>query len=193
MSAGKPAFDDLLVASPTKFRDRQASTYTVSSRPAARDGISAELHTAANSAVTSDVQDKDQSSIASAPVIPELPSLHIDRQSASISGYAPGALGQGPNFAAGTPGTVVRETYFEDSYGPRPVEDEDAPSFRLKRRLAISFFGFFCTGWSDGITGMVLPLFEDTYHANYLTVSLLFVAQTVGYGLLGLTPIEITK
>lgn len=28
---------------------------------------------------------------------------------------------------------------------------------------------------------MVLPLFEETYHANYLTVSLLFVAQTVGY------------
>ncbi|KAG8698957.1 hypothetical protein FRC09_006918, partial [Ceratobasidium sp. 395] len=183
MSAGKPAFDDLLVASPTNFRDHRASTHTVSSRPAASGEISAELHTAANSAVISDVQDKDQGSIASAPVIQELPSLHIDRQSASISGCVPGALGQGPNSAVGTPGTVVRETYFEDSYGPRPVEPEDAPSSRLKRRLAISFFGFFCTGWSDGITGMVLPLFEDTYHANYLTVSLLFVAQTIGYAI----------
>lgn len=30
------------------------------------------------------------------------------------------------------------------------------------------------------VTGTVLPRFEETYHVDYLTVSLLFIASTVG-------------
>ncbi|KAG9085361.1 hypothetical protein FS749_004473 [Ceratobasidium sp. UAMH 11750] len=151
MSAGEPAFDDLLEGSPTNLRDRRGSVHTVSSGLAARDKISAEPHPAANSVVTPPVQDEHQGSIICAPALSELPRLHIDRQSANISGYAPGSLSQWRHSTASTPGIAFQETYFEDSYGPRSIGDEDTPSPpRLKRRLAISFFGFFCTGWSDG-------------------------------------------
>ncbi|KAG9127709.1 hypothetical protein FRC07_010632 [Ceratobasidium sp. 392] len=145
MSAGGPAFDNLLEASPTNSRDLRASPCTISSRPATSDEISAELRTTANS-VNLDAQAKDQGSIAGVPVLSELPSLHIDRQSANISGYAPGALGQGHNSTASTPGVAARETYFEDSYGPPTVRGEYIPNPpRLKRRLAISLSEYFCT------------------------------------------------
>ncbi|KAG9128496.1 hypothetical protein FRC07_009720 [Ceratobasidium sp. 392] len=115
------------------------------------------------------------------PTLSQLPSLYIDKQSASISGYTPGTLTpgySGPN----TPAVTAREAYFEDSF-TAPILEHTVEAVRLKRRLAVSFFGFFCAGWSDGITGTILPRFEETYHVSYLVVSLLFVASTFGFAI----------
>ncbi|KAG8684554.1 hypothetical protein FRC08_013630, partial [Ceratobasidium sp. 394] len=100
------------------------------------------------------------------PTLSQLPNLYIDKQSAGISGYTPGTLTpgySGPN----TPAVTAREAYFEDSF-TTPILEDAIEAVRLKRRLATSFFGFFCAGWSDGITGTILPRFEETYHVSYL-------------------------
>ncbi|KAG8737978.1 hypothetical protein FRC10_007446 [Ceratobasidium sp. 414] len=113
------------------------------------------------------------------PTLSQLPNLYIDKQSAGISGYTPGTLTpgySGPN----TPAVTAREAYFEDSF-TAPILENTVEVVRLKRRLAVSFFGFFCAGWSDGITGTILPRFEETYHVSYLVVSLLFIASTFGF------------
>jgi hypothetical protein len=152
MSSGRPAFEDQLAVYPTYLRECRTSIHAVSSRPAVSDQTSAELHAAtADNPSSAVIIDEDKDSPTSVPILSEPPSLHIDKQSASISGYVPGTLGQGYCSTPTTPGIAAREAYFEDSYGLRSVGDEDARSpSRLKRRLAISFFEFFCTGWSDG-------------------------------------------
>ncbi|QRV98119.1 Bypass of stop codon protein 6 [Ceratobasidium sp. AG-Ba] len=177
MSGEETDFDDLLLAAPTNLRDRRTSIHAGSLRPILSDGASAELHTVPHSMAILSSQEKDQSSIAGVLITSKLPGLHIDRQSASIQGYAPSTTGQGLDSTASTP----EINHFNEAYGPRSTENSDTSNPRLKHRLAISFFGFFCTRWSDGTTGIVLPLFEETYHTNILTFLLLFVARTVGY------------
>ncbi|QRW27582.1 major facilitator superfamily transporter [Rhizoctonia solani] len=127
-------------------------------------------------------EDIKPTTIPEIPILSQLPSLYIDKQSASISGYTPGSIT--PGYSGTNTPAAARENYFENAFessGNIASSHPDTP--RLKRRLALSFFGFFCAGWSDGITGTVLPRFEETYHVDYLTVSLLFVASTVGFAI----------
>lgn len=154
MSSAKPAFDDLLTVSPAIFRGRRGSVHASFAEPTVSDVISSELVPAAtdntSSPVNLDIDHKDQKSVTNVPILPVLPRLHIDKQSASISGYTPSTLDQGYSTST-TPGIATIDTAFEDAYGERSVGEEGTRSpLRLKRRLAISFFGFFCTGWSDG-------------------------------------------
>ncbi|KAL5635472.1 hypothetical protein ACGC1H_004310 [Rhizoctonia solani] len=180
----------LLSIAPTGLRERRASAHAAANTRVTLDitGIPVLPEN-----VILDIEDTDPAKadvkqpalIPQIPTLSQLPNLYIDKQSASISGYTPGSLTPGYS-GSNTPAAVVRETYFEDAFkssGNIVDHDHSHDTPRLKRRLALSFFGFFCAGWSDGITGTVLPRFEETYHINYLTVSLLFVASTVGFAI----------
>ncbi|CEL51696.1 Bypass of stop codon protein 6 OS=Saccharomyces cerevisiae (strain ATCC 204508 / S288c) GN=BSC6 PE=1 SV=1 [Rhizoctonia solani AG-1 IB] len=175
----------LLSVAPTGLRERRASAHAATNVRSTLDmtGITPATESAIDTEDNDPVKDtKSALVLPEIPTLSQLPSLYIDKQSANISGYTPGSIT--PGYSGTNTPAVTRETYFEnalgsssDSVNPHP----DTP--RLKRRLALSFFGFFCAGWSDGITGTVLPRFEETYHVNYLTVSLLFVASTVGFAI----------
>ncbi|CUA68192.1 Bypass of stop codon protein 6 [Saccharomyces cerevisiae S288c] [Rhizoctonia solani] len=183
----QPSANVLLSVAPTGLRERRASAHALANARGTLDmtGISAVPENA-----ILDIEDvdpvkedvKQPTLIPQIPTLSQLPSLYIDKQSASISGYTPGSIT--PGYSGSNTPAVARETYFEDAFkssGGNILNHDHSPdSPRLKRRLALSFFGFFCAGWSDGITGTVLPRFEETYHVNYLTVSFLFVASTVG-------------
>lgn len=144
----------LLAIAPGGLRERRASSHVLPSERSiiGVTGISAVPENAVLDIEDVDPIDGDKKSSSFAPTIPalsQLPSLYIDKQSANISGYAPGALTPGYS-ASNTPATA-REAYFEDSYGPSaPILETSTKPARLKRRLAVSFFGFFCAGWSDG-------------------------------------------
>ncbi|CAE6415378.1 unnamed protein product [Rhizoctonia solani] len=178
----------LLSVAPTGLRERRASGHAATN---VRGILSMTGITTASENAILDIEDADPvkedvkqpALIPQIPTLSQLPSLYIDKQSASISGYTPGSLTPGYS-GSNTPAAVGREAYFEDAFkssGDIVEHNSDTP--RLKRRLALSFFGFFCAGWSDGITGTVLPRFEETYHVDYLTVSLLFVASTIGFAI----------
>ncbi|CAE7232259.1 unnamed protein product [Rhizoctonia solani] len=179
----------LLSVAPTGLRERRASAHAPANTRAILDltGIpvvpeNAILDIEDLDPVKEDV--KQPALIPQIPTLSQLPSLYIDKQSASISGYTPGSLT--PGYSGSNTPAVARETYFEDAFkssGHIVDHGHNSDNLRLKRRLALSFFGFFCAGWSDGITGTVLPRFEETYHVDYLTVSLLFVASTVGFAI----------
>ncbi|CAE6413737.1 unnamed protein product [Rhizoctonia solani] len=186
----QPNTNVLLSVAPTGLRERRASAHALANARGTLDmtGISA----VPDNAIL-DIEDvdpvkedvKQPTLIPQIPTLSQLPSLYIDKQSASISGYTPGSIT--PGYSGSNTPAVARETYFEDAFkssGGNILNHDHSPdSPRLKRRLALSFFGFFCAGWSDGITGTVLPRFEETYHVNYLTVSFLFVASTVGFAI----------
>ncbi|KAH7340996.1 major facilitator superfamily domain-containing protein [Rhizoctonia solani] len=186
--SSQPSTNVLLSVAPTGLRERRASAHAATNVRGIFDmtGISAVPESAILDIEDADPVKEDVKQPVLIPQIPtlsQLPSLYIDKQSASISGYTPGSLTPGYS-GSNTPAAVGREAYFEDAFkssGDIIEHNSDTP--RLKRRLALSFFGFFCAGWSDGITGTVLPRFEETYHVDYLTVSLLFVASTVGFAI----------
>ncbi|CAE6527443.1 unnamed protein product [Rhizoctonia solani] len=186
----QPSTNTLLSVAPTGLRERRASAHAAANTRVTLDIIGIPI--VPENAIL-DIEDTDPSKedvkqpalIPQIPILSQLPSLYIDKQSANISGYTPGSLTPGYS-GSNTPAAAVRETYFEDAFkssGNILDHDHSRDTPRLKRRLALSFFGFFCAGWSDGITGTVLPRFEETYHVNYLTVSLLFVASTVGFAM----------
>ncbi|KAF8744273.1 hypothetical protein RHS02_01791, partial [Rhizoctonia solani] len=176
----------LLSVAPAGLRERRASAHAPTSVRSVLDmtGVPAGPENAVDTEDT-DVPVKEDikpTTIPEIPILSQLPSLYIDKQSASISGYTPGSIT--PGYSGTNTPAAARENYFENAFessGNIANSHPDTP--RLKRRLALSFFGFFCAGWSDGITGTVLPRFEETYHVDYLTVSLLFVASTVGFAI----------
>ncbi|KAF8710294.1 hypothetical protein RHS03_01867, partial [Rhizoctonia solani] len=176
----------LLSVAPAGLRERRASAHAPTSVRSVLDmtGVPAAPENAVDTEDT-DVPVKEDikpTTIPEIPILSQLPSLYIDKQSASISGYTPGSIT--PGYSGTNTPAAARENYFENAFesgGNVANSHPDTP--RLKRRLALSFFGFFCAGWSDGITGTVLPRFEETYHVDYLTVSLLFVASTVGFAI----------
>ncbi|GAB1517851.1 hypothetical protein RhiTH_000904 [Rhizoctonia solani] len=176
----------LLSVAPAGLRERRASAHAPTSVRSVLDmtGVPAAPENAVDTEDT-DVPVKEDikpTTIPEIPILSQLPSLYIDKQSASISGYTPGSIT--PGYSGTNTPAAARENYFENAFessGNIASSHPDTP--RLKRRLALSFFGFFCAGWSDGITGTVLPRFEETYHVDYLTVSLLFVASTVGFAI----------
>ncbi|KAF8610804.1 MFS general substrate transporter [Ceratobasidium sp. AG-I] len=186
MSAdSQPNANTLLAIAPAGLRERRASAHAPPGGRAVLEvtGISAVPENAVLDVEDLAPIDEDSKSSPTIPTLSRLPSLYIDKQSASISGYTPGTLTPGYS-ASNTPAATARETYFEDSFtASAPILENAIDAPRLKRRLAISFFGFFCAGWSDGITGTVLPRFEETYHVDYLTVSLLFIASTIGFAI----------
>lgn len=51
----------------------------------------------------------------------------------------------------------------------------------LRLTIGISFFAFILIGINDGAVGVLLPGMQQTYHAGKDTISLLFLAGTVGY------------
>src|SRR5438128_2701457 len=51
----------------------------------------------------------------------------------------------------------------------------------LRLALGISFFAFILVGVNDGAVGVLLTGMQTTYHAGKDTISLLFLAGTVGY------------
>ncbi|QRV86355.1 major facilitator superfamily transporter [Ceratobasidium sp. AG-Ba] len=180
-----PSTTTMLSIAPAGLRERRASTHIP---PSSRDVSKTTSVSAVPESVVFDAEDTnltrwdrkaDSNDSPQIPTLSRLPSLYIDKQSASISGYTPGTLTPGYS-GANTPAVTSREAYFEDSFA-RPALQTDIAAVRLKRRLAVSFFGFFCAGWSDGITGTILPRFEEAYHVSYLVVSLLFIASTFGF------------
>ncbi|CAE6516666.1 unnamed protein product [Rhizoctonia solani] len=191
----QPSTNVLLSVAPTGLRERRASAHASTNARALLGMTGVDVLPVPENAIL-DIEDTDPVKedakqphlVPQMPTLSQLPSLYIDKQSANISGYIPGSLTPGystPGYSgASTPAAVGRETYFEDAFeSTGNIVDHNHDTPRLKRRLALSFFGFFCAGWSDGITGTVLPRFEETYHASYLTVSLLFVASTVGFAI----------
>jgi hypothetical protein len=145
----------LLAIAPIGLRERRASAHAPPNVRSVLEvtGISAVPENTVLDIDDIDPVQEDGKHPAAAPTIPtlsQLPSLYIDKQSASISGYTPGTLT--PRYSASnTPGVSAREACFEDSFGfDAPILDHEANTPRLKRRLALSFFGFFCAGWSDG-------------------------------------------
>ncbi|KAG8776883.1 hypothetical protein FRC12_000640 [Ceratobasidium sp. 428] len=181
-----PSANAMLSIAPTGLRGRRASAHAPPPNRNVLESASVSSPVPENAVLDVEVVDplKQDKKITPSPspeipTLSQLPTLYIDKQSANISGYAPGTLTpgySGPN----TPAVTAREAYFEDSF-TAPILEDTAEAIRLKRRLAISFFGFFCAGWSDGITGTILPRFEETYHVSYLVVSLLFIASTAGF------------
>jgi hypothetical protein len=146
-----PNTNVLLSIAPTGLRERRASAHAP---PGGRNVLEITTISVVPENAVLDTEDidpleKDKKITPSAspeiPTLSRLPSLYIDKQSASISGYAPGSLTPG---YSGT-NTPAREAYFEDSFSV-PILDNVVEVTRLKRRLAVSFFGFFCAGWSDG-------------------------------------------
>lgn len=154
-----------LAVAPTGLRERRPSAHAL---PHAQNVLGMRGITAVPENTVLDIEDidpikeepKDFTATPNIPTLSQLPSLYIDKQSASISGYTPGTLTPGYS-AANTPGTNAREAYFEDSFvSSTPALDREADPPRLKRRLALSFFGFFCAGWSDGSESFVfLPVY----------------------------------
>src|SRR5947209_20172602 len=51
----------------------------------------------------------------------------------------------------------------------------------LRLAIGISFFAFILIGINDGAVGVLLPGMQTTYHAGKDTISLLFLAGTLGY------------
>src|SRR5437763_17193112 len=51
----------------------------------------------------------------------------------------------------------------------------------LRLAIGISFFAFILIGINDGTVGVLLPGMQHTYHTGKDTISLLFLAGTVGY------------
>jgi fucose permease len=51
----------------------------------------------------------------------------------------------------------------------------------LRLTIGISFFAFILIGINDGTVGVLLPGMQATYHTGKGTISLLFLAGTVGY------------
>jgi fucose permease len=51
----------------------------------------------------------------------------------------------------------------------------------LRLTIGISFFAFILIGLNDGAVGVLLPGMQHTYHTGKDTISLLFLAGTVGY------------
>src|SRR5207248_10394060 len=51
----------------------------------------------------------------------------------------------------------------------------------LRLALGISFFAFILIGINDGAVGVLLPGMQTTYHTGKDTISLLFLAGTLGY------------
>src|SRR5947209_17131823 len=51
----------------------------------------------------------------------------------------------------------------------------------LRFALGISFFAFILIGINDGAVGVLLPGMQTTYHTGKDTISLLFLAGTLGY------------
>lgn len=142
----------LLAVAPSGLRERRASAHALPSGRAVLEvtGISAVPENTVLDVEDLAPIDEENKSSPSIPTLSRLPSLYIDKQSASISGYTPGTLTPGYS-ASNTPAVTAREAYFEDSFtASAPILDDTADAPRLKRRLATSFFGFFCAGWSDG-------------------------------------------
>ncbi|CCO27759.1 hypothetical protein BN14_01746 [Rhizoctonia solani AG-1 IB] len=161
----------LLSVAPTGLRERRASAHAATNVRSTLDmtGITPATESAIDTEDNDPVKDtKSALVLPEIPTLSQLPSLYIDKQSANISGYTPGSIT--PGYSGTNTPAVTRETYFEnalgsssDSVNPHP----DTP--RLKRRLALSFFGFFCAGWSDGSTWLVaiaFVLFELTFVAT---------------------------
>src|SRR5439155_11234303 len=51
----------------------------------------------------------------------------------------------------------------------------------LRLAIGISFFAFILIGINDGAVGVLLPGMQTTYHTGKDTISLLFLAGTLGY------------
>src|SRR5436309_6398366 len=51
----------------------------------------------------------------------------------------------------------------------------------LRFAIGISFFAFILIGINDGAVGVLLPGMQTTYHTGKDTISLLFLAGTLGY------------
>src|SRR5205823_12880728 len=51
----------------------------------------------------------------------------------------------------------------------------------LRLTIGISFFAFILIGINDGAVGVLLPGMQTTYHVGKDTLSLLFLAGTLGY------------
>ena len=148
----QPNSNALLAVAPTGLRERRASAHAPPSGRAVLEvtGISAVPENAVLDVEDLTPIDEDNKGSPTIPTLSRLPSLYIDKQSASISGYTPGMLTPGYS-ASNTPAATAREAYFEDSFtASAPILEDAVNAPRLKRRLAVSFFGFFCAGWSDG-------------------------------------------
>lgn len=52
---------------------------------------------------------------------------------------------------------------------------------RLRSAIGIAFFAFILIGMNDGGVGVLLPGMQTTYHTGKDTISLLFLASTIGY------------
>ncbi|KAL1706567.1 MFS general substrate transporter [Schizophyllum commune] len=71
------------------------------------------------------------------------------------------------------------------------LEFEDAPQGKSKWRnkkwrtaqshVASLWFAMFVEGWNDGTTGPLLPVIQETYGISFFIVSLLFVANCIGF------------
>ncbi|TRM62189.1 major facilitator superfamily domain-containing protein [Schizophyllum amplum] len=74
---------------------------------------------------------------------------------------------------------------------PQLEFSEDAPQGRSKWRskkwrtaqlhVASFWFAMFVEGWNDGTTGPLLPVIQETYKISFFIVSLLFVANCIGF------------
>lgn len=63
----------------------------------------------------------------------------------------------------------------------------ESPSFRShKLGVCACWFSFFAFGMADGTTGALSPYIQDYYSISYTIVSLLFLCQVLGYGVMSL-------
>ncbi|KAM5540128.1 hypothetical protein V8D89_006268 [Ganoderma adspersum] len=66
---------------------------------------------------------------------------------------------------------------------PPTAVSASTPATRRKARIQfITLCGtLFLAGWNDGTTGPLLPRIQSVYHANFAVVSLIFVANCIGF------------
>ncbi|EJF64656.1 MFS general substrate transporter [Dichomitus squalens LYAD-421 SS1] len=73
--------------------------------------------------------------------------------------------------------------------GEHPLQNEDTAFPMLtkaQRRKSWLQFGALCmaiyvAGWNDGTTGPLIPRLQEVYHVSYAVVSLIFIANSIGF------------
>ncbi|KAK0495180.1 MFS general substrate transporter [Armillaria luteobubalina] len=63
------------------------------------------------------------------------------------------------------------------------IGSERSKSYRRQANLqfAAICWCFFLEGWNDGTTGPLMPVIQESYHINFVVVSLIFVFNCIGF------------
>ncbi|OJT08121.1 Bypass of stop codon protein 6 [Trametes pubescens] len=99
-----------------------------------------------------------------------------------------GEKGAAPSAGLRDSEKVLQEVVYNDVDATRPpslrnVDAAKTPAMRRKAQIqfATLCWSIFVAGWNDGTLGPLLPRLQEVYHVGYAIVSLIFIANCVGF------------